>query len=374
MFEFKRQVALGLTLLFIFMTVGQVSAQGTQDQLNDVRQQMEAQQSRMNQAQQQVDTLSNQLQVIQKDLDGALGEYKEITARRKATEQQIENNAETLKKAEETLKKRNTVLNKRMRDIYENGQLSYLDVLLGASDFNDFITRLEFIKRIIHQDVVLITTVKNERDIVLEKRAQLEQDKATAVELEKAAEDKKSIVEQRKRERETLLKKAVDDRDTAEQTYQELQAISKRIEEMLQRTQNGSSQAVGSTGTMMWPISGPITSEYGWRTHPIFGTQRYHSGLDIGADYGDPIRAADSGVVVSAGWLGGYGKAVIIDHGGGLSTVYGHNSEILVSEGEHVTKGQVIALAGATGYATGPHCHFEVRQNGSPVDPMSYLP
>jgi len=125
---------------------------------------------------------------------------------------------------------------------------------------------------------------------------------------------------------------------------------------------------------MSWPINGPITSPYGWRPHPIFGTQRYHSGVDIGADYGDPIRAADGGVIIYSDWMGGYGYAVIIDHGGGISTLYGHNNELLVGVGQRVYKGQTIARAGSTGYSTGPHCHCEVRQNGSPVNPLAYLP
>ena len=124
----------------------------------------------------------------------------------------------------------------------------------------------------------------------------------------------------------------------------------------------------------MWPINGEITSPFGWRTHPVFGSARFHSGLDIGADYGDPVVAADGGVIVHADWLGGYGKAVIIDHGNGLQTLYGHNSELVVSEGQGVSKGQMIARAGSTGYSTGPHVHFEVRSGGSPVDPTGYLP
>jgi murein DD-endopeptidase MepM/ murein hydrolase activator NlpD len=106
----------------------------------------------------------------------------------------------------------------------------------------------------------------------------------------------------------------------------------------------------------------------------VFGSARFHSGLDIAADYGDTVVAADGGVVVHADWLGGYGKAVIIEHSNGLQTLYGHNSELVVSEGQAVSKGQMIARAGSTGYSTGPHVHFEVRQGGSPVDPTGYLP
>lgn len=124
----------------------------------------------------------------------------------------------------------------------------------------------------------------------------------------------------------------------------------------------------------MWPCRGEITSYFGWRTHPIFGTTKYHSGMDIAVDYGTPIHAADSGTVVYSGWLGGYGYCVMIDHGGGLVSLYGHNQSLNVYEGQYVAKGTVIAAAGSTGYSTGPHCHFEVRLHGEVTEPLNYLP
>ena len=130
---------------------------------------------------------------------------------------------------------------------------------------------------------------------------------------------------------------------------------------------------VQGSGQLGWPVSGEITSPYGYRTHPIWGTTIYHSGIDIGVDEGTPVHAADGGTVAWSGWMGGYGYAVVIDHGNGMSTLYGHNSELAVSEGQDVGKGQVIAYAGSTGNSTGPHVHFEVRISGDPVDPMGYL-
>ena len=150
---------------------------------------------------------------------------------------------------------------------------------------------------------------------------------------------------------------------------------AENIASMLRSLQNaGGMPGGGGTGKFIWPVQGEITSYYGWRTHPIFGTTRYHSGYDIACDTGTPIAAADSGTVVYSGWLGGYGYCVMIDHGGGLVSLYGHNSELWVSEGQYVQQGQTIALAGSTGWSTGPHCHFEARLNGELTDPMNYLP
>jgi len=164
------------------------------------------------------------------------------------------------------------------------------------------------------------------------------------------------------------------DRDTAERAYQETIAASSEVEKLIRQSKyRGTGASHTSGGRMIWPLSGPITSEFGWRTHPIFGRQIFHSGLDIAGDYGDPILAADGGVVINAGWISGYGNAVIIDHGNGINTLYGHCQSLNVSEGQTVSQGQVIAYVGSTGNSTGPHCHFEVDLNGKAVSPYDYL-
>jgi murein DD-endopeptidase MepM/ murein hydrolase activator NlpD len=126
-------------------------------------------------------------------------------------------------------------------------------------------------------------------------------------------------------------------------------------------------------GQLLWPAAGPMTSAYGYRTHPIFGDTRLHAGIDIGAAYGAPVIASDSGSVVFAGVMSGYGNAIVIDHGGGLATTYNHLSAFTVSSGQSVRRGAQIGAVGCTGYCTGPHLHFEVRVDGAPVDPMPYL-
>lgn len=371
----KRILSAGLAVALGISVLGTALADELdqkQRELQTIQRQMEAQQNKVAQAQQQVDSVSDQLRLIQGDLDAAAADYKSILAKLEATEQQIELNTELLAKVEKNLAERSQILNKRMRDIYKNGQVNYLDVLFGAADFVDFTTRADLLKRVVNLDMSLVAQVKAERELVVQKRAELERDKAAITELKAAAAAKKAIIEVRRNDREKVLDEAVSERDTAERAYQELMETSRQIEQMIRRSQTGG--AVEGTGALLWPASGPITSPFGWRTHPIFGTQRFHSGIDIGADYGDAIAAADNGTVIFSGWMGGYGKAVIIDHGGGISTLYAHNSELLVEEGYRVYKGQTISRCGSTGYSTGPHLHFEVRENGSPVSPLGYLP
>jgi murein DD-endopeptidase MepM/ murein hydrolase activator NlpD len=130
----------------------------------------------------------------------------------------------------------------------------------------------------------------------------------------------------------------------------------------------------GFPGDFIWPVDGPITSGFGWRIHPIFGTPEFHTGIDIGVPYGTPVRAADRGIVTYSGWEHGYGEIVTISHGDGISTSYSHNSSLAVSVGQRVSQGQVIAYAGSTGWSTGPHVLFEVKVDGRYVNPLNYLP
>jgi len=371
-----RPLCLGLVALSLLAAVGPALAselEQKQQELQQIQRQMEEQQQRVSRARSQVGSVADQLRLIQMDLDAATDEYRSIQAELARTEEQIKTNAALLAKLEKSLAERQQVLNKRMRDIYENGQVSYVDVVLGASDFNDFVNRVEILRRILRQDITLIAKIREERALAEEKQAELERDRAAVLQLKEAAAKKKALIEARRNERQAVLDAAVNERDIAERAYQELLETSREIERIIRSIQSGNG-APGGTGKMIWPISGPITSPFGWRTHPIFGTRILHTGIDIGADYGDRVVAADSGIVIAAGWMGGYGKAVIIDHGNGIATLYGHNSELLVAEGQRVVKGQTIARAGATGYATGPHVHFEVRVNGTPVNPLPYLP
>lgn len=367
---------LALSLLISLSVTGTALADDLEDQLADLQRQAEEQQAKTNEASAKVENVSERLRQIQEELRVATAEYKEVKGQLDSVEDKISDNTELLEKTEADLKVKNKKLQQRVRDIYINGQISYVDVLFGAKDFADLMTRMDVLKRIIKHDYDLIMKVKEEKATVENTRAQLEKDKAEAEVLVADAQAKKAKVEDKESEQQVLLDQAIYDRDTSERMYEEIMAASQEVANMIRRSQMSSagySGAPAGAGGMIWPISGPITSEFGWRTHPIFGTARFHSGLDIGGDYGMPIYAAASGTVIYAGWISGYGNAVIIDHGGGVTTLYGHNDSLNVSEGENVAQGQVIAMCGSTGNSTGPHCHFEVRENGEPVSPYGYL-
>ena len=364
------------------------------NQLDSIQQQVNQQNAAKADAETVIGSVSEQLRQIEGQLRQATAELGTIKEQRVAVENDITLNERQLAEAQKRLEGRESVFYKRVRDIYINGRLSYLDVVIGSKDFSDFANRLEVLKRIIDSDITLINEIKKERAEIEAHKQKLEADRAKLVELEKAALAKQAEIEQKKAERNVVLQKAQNDRATAMQAIEELNASSAQVSAMLKERQAARAAAAASaaaaaaqssggqgssdnwvqgTGQLGWPVSGEITSPYGYRVHPIWGTTIYHSGIDIGVDEGTPVHAADGGVVVWSGWMGGYGYAVVIDHGNGLSTLYGHNSELAVDEGQSVAKGQVISYAGSTGNSTGPHVHFEVRVNGDPVDPMGYL-
>ncbi len=363
------------------------------NQLDTVQQQMNDASAQKANAQVTITNVSEQLHQIQIELDQATDNLKNYQQQRVVVEQEIAKNQKLLEEAQARLAKREGVFNKRVRDIYINGRLSYLDVVVGAKDFSDFANRVEMLKRIIDADIKLINSIKTEREEITNRKAILEQDRAKVVELENKAKEAQAVIQKKKDEQTAILNKAQSDKATAEQLEQSLQESSNAIRALLQQRQaeraaaaaaaaaaaqsggGGGSDAgyVQGTGQLSWPVNGVITSDFGWRNHPIFGRQILHSGVDFGVDEGTPVHAADGGVVVYSGWMDGYGYAVVVDHGNGMSTLYGHNSDLAVSEGQTVSKGSVIAYAGSTGNSTGPHVHFEVRVNGDPVNPLGYL-
>lgn len=390
--QYKKKTRLVAALLTGLVLCGTPAYIGAEDedltnQLDQIQQQVNDQNTKKVNAETVISSVSEQLRQIEEQLRQASAELGVIQQQRVAVENDITINERQLQEAQKRLEGREAVFYKRVRDIYINGRLSYLDVVIGSKDFNDFANRLEVLRRIINSDINLINEIKKERADIEARKQQLEANRVKLVEIEKAVIAKQSEIEQKKAERNEVLQRAQNDRATAMQAIEELNASSAQVTALLKERQAARAAAaaaaaaeqaqsytwVQGSGQLGWPASGEITSPFGYRTHPIWGTTIYHAGIDIGVDEGVPVHAADGGTVVWSGWMGGYGYAVVIDHGNGLSTLYGHNSELVVSEGEAVGKGQVIAYAGSTGNSTGPHVHFEVRVNGDPVDPMGYL-
>ncbi len=361
-----------------------------------------------------INSVSEIKRALDEEAAVAVADYEEKQATLDETMARIEENESKLLATEEDYTAKHDKLEKRVRDIYINGQISYLDVMFGAQDFGDFLTRMDLLKRVMIQDSELVNQVLEYRNEIQAIGRQLEQDRLVQVEQAIIAADAKDVQLQKVAEQQALIDMMENDKEVYEKQYAEMIAASEHVAQLIEESKyraaaeearrkqeeeerkaraaareqqrqstgayessdDGDYQAyipATNSGAMIWPITGPITSEFGWRNHPIFGGQRFHSGIDIGGDYGLPIHAAQSGIVSHAGWIDGYGNTVMIEHGGGIVTLYGHNESLAVSVGQNVNQGDVIAYCGSTGNSTGPHCHFEVRSGGEPVSPFNYL-
>ena len=365
--------------MLLFNLVSPTWADDTTDSLNSELESIQGQignaRAQKASAEEIIREIAVKLHTIQVELDAANSELDLIHSEEDKVNAQIKQIELELEAARKQLLERQDLLNKRIRAIYIHGQLNYLEVIMGSKNFSDFANRLELLKRVIRSDYNLIQDIRVRQEQIQAKMNELSLQKQELEKLAAEATKAQQAIEMKRAEQQAVMDSAKAQRDAAEQMEQDLIASSERIRQQIQARQGGGMepQVIGS-GILGYPCSGPITSPFGYRIHPIFGTTIYHSGIDIGVDEGTPVHAADSGVVIYSGsGLTGYGNVVIIDHGNGLSTLYAHNSALLVSEGESVSKGQVVAYSGMTGYATGPHVHFEVRVNGSPTDPMGYL-
>lgn len=346
-------------------------------ELSSVQAQMQEMQVRKEAARRRAEAANSELQNIMGDLNDLQGRTNELRKKRDGLQQIIDENQAQLTKKKQEQEQRLAIYRQRLRAIYINGQINYLDVLLGAKDFSDFSSRMYLLQKIISSDIDLLEQLKKDEEEIKTRQAQLDASMKEIKAAEAELENKTARVNKLRDQRANILYAAQEEEQQSQYEYDRLLAISENIAAMLRNMEangGGATESSGGTGRFMWPCRGEITSYYGWRTHPIFGTTKYHSGMDIAVDYGTPIYAADSGTVVYSGWLGGYGYCVMIDHGGGLVTLYGHNQALNVNEGQYVSKGTVIAYAGSTGYSTGPHCHFEVRLHGEVTEPLDYLP
>lgn len=252
-------------------------------------------------------------------------------------------------------------------------------LLLQSHNLNQFLDRRRQLKLVYQADRQSLASLKVQAEKIRQQRLNIEQQKNQIAILNQQLLAQRSAFAAQAQSQRELVQRLRQDRVALEAAEAQLTRDSESIRDLIQQ-QGGmpyggerTPMVVRGSGRMMYPSVAEISSVFGWRMHPILGYQRFHSGVDFAADYGSTIRAAASGRVMMAGWYGGYGNTVILDHGGGITTLYGHASELLVAEGDVVQQGQPIASVGSTGLSTGPHLHFEVRENGEPVDPMSYL-
>lgn len=354
------------------------------DQKSDITSQKKDAEEKIDQLEQQKDEtlsqineLSDKITDSEKELENLSNQIKELEASIKTTEKE-------LKESEEQYQKQQKMFEARVVAQYKAGKTSYLDVLLGSDSFTSFLSKYYLLGKVAKADNALLDAIEAEKQKIERTKADLEKKKSD-VRTAKANQEKTNVIlKNTKAQKNSQVAKLSAEQSDLQKQIDEYDAEMKNIEKLIKQAEeearkaaeNGNGNNFTYTGGQLaWPIPGynNITSRYGMRIHPIYKVPKLHTGIDVGAPKGASFVAAEDGVVILAKYNGGYGNCVIINHGNGVTTLYGHGTSILVSQGQTVKRGQAVLTVGSTGTSTGNHAHFEVRKNGSPVDPLPYL-
>ncbi len=369
--------------------------------LNQTRQKIQQAKKQEVQLVGQIESTDGIIIAVQKEYDRLDAELQKASLNRAGTERQLAalqgqliRTQQELDFTEAKLSDQKGTLNTRLQNIYKRGNSGFIDVILNSSDFMSLLNRIRFLEYIVAQDIDIVKRIEQTKADIQEKKQQVEQDKAAVnsqrielvgVEQNYRALTNAKLVQKNNLQNEINKKQALLNQIKASRSAYELaedqlldesSALASKIRQLEKNVHpgrgSGTSSEPGSSSGFAWPTDGSMTSPFGMRMHPILHTMRMHTGIDIGAPYGQSVVAAQDGTVIQAGWVKGYGQTVIISHGDGISTLYGHLSKILVSEGDSVARGETVAKIGSTGLSTGPHLHFEVRKNGDPQNPMNW--
>lgn len=402
-------LAVAATLTFSLTVPYSTAADSLDDEIKELRQQVEEKKDQQKDIQNQLEENEKKQQPIQKRLDQLAGslektkaKIRELNAQIAETERELEQLKKKLQDAEERVVKRDKLLQERVRLMYENGKMSYMEVLFGANDFADFLARFESIRTIIEQDKTLLVEQKRDRDMIADSKRKVEEVVANLNTLQQEAEKERKLLASQQEEQKLVLAGLQQEQKELEEISEEVQQqqrdfaakLSVNLEEKQRQKaeaaakakaattaaktgpkssnngSNGSVSAFRDTGsTFGWPANGRLSSYFGQR----WG--RMHKGIDIAAPVGTPLYAAADGVVTYAGPASGYGNMITISHGNGMSTLYGHmySNGVQVSSGQTVKRGQKIGEVGNAGRSTGPHLHFEILKGNTAVDPLKYL-
>lgn len=346
----------------------QTQREELQNQLNDANEQLDGVQSELSENLQQVQKLDEKISTSQQELD-------ELNTKIADLQTSMDEVEAKLKEAEENYKKQKELLDNRLIAVYESSDTQYLDVILSSKSVSEFLSNYFLITELATKDTELLEEMQKRKEEIELSKSKLETTKEQLATIKTNQTKTARVLENTKIVRENFISKLSDQEKSIQAQIDEYNTRFAEINsEILAIARDGiDTQYIG--GELAWPVPGytRISSKYGMRTHPITGVYKLHTGVDIGAPLGANFIAANDGIVTKAGYNGAYGNMVIIDHGGGVSTLYAHGSEILVQVGQVVKRGESILKVGSTGYSTGPHAHFEVRLNGVVTDPMPYI-
>lgn len=371
----KRIVSLILIMTILSSTVLATSESALKNNLSNTQNEIKEQQKELTGVKNDKKLTLSDIDSLDKQIGNTETEIAYLENDIKNLEASIVIAEENIKYSEQQYEKKDLLRQERLVAYYKCGSLSFWDTLLSAESLTDFFYRYRLLNSVIDYDNQLLTELKEDKQEIEEQKTKLENDKVVCQEKKVEAEEKKVALSDVKEVRVTYLAKLEKTEDLLEESIDELQKKADDLTKELQKLASSSTTSKYTGGTMQWPLPGyyTITSPYGNRLHPVLKVYKMHTGVDIaGAGCnGKNVVAAADGTVLTAGWISGYGYTVVIDHGGGVVTLYAHSQKLLVKKGDKVKRGQNIMLVGSTGYATGPHLHFEVRVNGKYVNPTA---
>jgi len=354
----------------------------TENQINNIKKEKEETQKKLEEAKKEEEEYINQVNLVEDNLLLTLDELTSLKDRLEQTKTNISELSSSISvkekeisNTEEEISQRSIFLNKRAVEIYKRGNRNVLDVVFKAEGFLDFFSRLKMLTSIVKKDAEIIKEIMERKLMLLESKKNILklqdeeiQQKSDLEGLIKSEETKKTELETIYKQKKEILTVATANKEALITMENQLEKKEQEISKALQSFSYGSAPS----GKLLWPVLGKISSGFGNRKS-YSGNTKFHAGLDIYAQSGSPIYAAETGQVIKAEYDGGYGYCILIYHGGNFATFYAHLSGFAISNGQYVQKGQLIGYVGTTGFTTGPHLHFEVRIKGAPNNPLNYF-
>ena len=340
--------------------------------LDEIRGEQSALNSELQKGKAVENDLNKEIKALEANIATLNLEISELGASINLTQEKINNAELQLNQVEADIAEQQKALGDRLAAMYMNGNVGFVEVVLGSSSISDLMTNLDRVQMVYEQDKEMLEELEVQQKVIQAQREYLDGLRADLQVAKDTEAEKKELLDADKATVADKKAAVAQDNKALEEQLDALNAEANALIAEILKLQ-GDGDFIG--GDFTWPAPGisRTTSEFGNRLHPIFKTYKLHTGLDIGAPTNTTIVASNAGTVIKAGWNNSYGYMVMIDHGGGIVTLYAHNSSLLVKQGDVVYKGQAISKSGSTGNSTGPHLHFEVRVNGQYVDPRNYV-
>ena len=363
-------------IIFVALLIGNISLVADANQLKTIQHKQRVTHEKIKRLKVLEHLEKNKLYKNQQKLEQASNTLQKSKNQYSSLESQLAQMEKDLNASVAEFNKANVDMRKRIRQVYKNQRTGMFQLILTSKDLNSLLDVIYFEKIVLKKNYAQILAMRAKSQRIAAMKRDVQAKKIALAQSIQEINSQQRNIKSAIAMNQSMISKYKTDRKTYERAERELARQSASIQSMIARNRGRSTVKITSTGFMR-PIGGRITSPFGWRTHPIFNSRTFHSGVDIAGPNHGSIHASNSGKVIYSGWYGGYGKVVILDHGvvngRPTTTLYAHMSSIKVGQGQFVHKGDVVGYEGTTGYSTGPHVHFEVRINGKPNNPLNYI-